>query len=93
MNGPFTPVAARSLIRRILEEGRVVFSKHARQEMQNDELTAVDINNVLRAGIIDEPEYENGSWRYKVWTLRITVVVALRSQAELVVVTTWRHDK
>ncbi len=44
---------ARKLIRRILDEGRLVVPgarTHAREEMTKDELTDLDLVNVLRAG-------------------------------------------
>jgi hypothetical protein len=58
--------------------------------MAKDHLDAVDVDNVLRGGVVEPGEYENGSWRYRVRTDRITVVIAFRSGSELVVVTAWR---
>ena len=47
--------------------------------------------NVLRGGHITEPaENEKGTWRYRVHTNTIWVVVAFRGETELVVVTVWR---
>ena len=31
----------------------------------------VDCANVLRAGFVEEPEFENGTWRYRVRTAKI----------------------
>jgi hypothetical protein len=87
---PLSPLEARRLIRRILQEGSVTFSGHAQREMNKDGLTMVDVTNVLRGGVVDPAENENGSWRYRVRTARIAVVVALRGAAELRVVTAWR---
>ena len=50
----------------------------------------LDVANVLRGGVVDPGEYENGSWRYRVRTARIAVIVAFRSETELRVVTAWR---
>jgi hypothetical protein len=59
--------------------------------MAQDKLTEVDVVNVLRGGHITEPAEEvNGTWRYRVHTNLIWVVVAFRSETELVVVTVWR---
>ena len=44
----------------------------------------------LRAGVVDRPELENGTWRYRVRGGRISVVVAFRSEDTLVVITAWR---
>ena len=69
----------------------MAFSKHALEEMASDDLTAVDVAHVLRAGAVDPAELERGSWRCRVRTQRIEVVVAFRSETELIVVTAWRR--
>ncbi len=58
--------------------------------MAKDGLAEVDVVNVLRGGVVEPGEWENGSWRYRVWTSRIAVVLAFRSETMLVVVTAWR---
>lgn len=93
MNEPLHPVKAKKLILAILATGTVSWSKHAFDEMAADNLTTVDVVNVLRAGVVQPGEFENGSWRYRVSTQRITVVVAFRSETHLVVVTAWRHKR
>jgi len=90
LNEPLGPAPARALIRQILKSGRFAYSKHAKEEMLADRLSTVDCENVLRGGVVQPAEYERGSWRYRVGTPRITVVVAFRSEEELVVITTWR---
>jgi hypothetical protein len=95
---PLGKDAAKKKVRQLLDEGTFVVSPHARTERDKDGLTDVDIVNVLRGGIVDEPEWENGSWRYRVRTAKITVVVAFDpepeeagdDEIELVVVTVWR---
>jgi hypothetical protein len=87
---PLKPADAKNLIRQILLTGNVVLTSHAQQEMAKDNMTMLDVTNVLRGGVVDPGEYENGSWRYRVRTGRMCVVVAFRSEAELVVVTAWR---
>jgi hypothetical protein len=56
-------------------------------------LTAVDATNVLRGGVVEPGEFENGSWRYRIRTQRIYVVVSFRSETELRVVTAWRWKR
>lgn len=87
---PLSPPDARRLLREILQNGSVAFSRHAEQEMAKDELTMVDVTNVLRGGVVDPAELQRGSWRYRVRTARIAVIVAFRSETELRVVTAWR---
>lgn len=50
----------------------------------------VDVVNILRGGVVEQPELVNGTWRYRVRTQRMTVVIAFRSDAEIRVVTAWR---
>jgi len=90
MDEPLDPAAVGPLLRQILKSGRFTYSRHALKEMANDGLTTVDCVNVLRGGVPRPGEYESGSWRYCVETAKITVVVAFRSENELVVVTAWR---
>lgn len=88
--GPLETAAAKKLIRHILEAGIVTPSDHARKEMAKDDLDLVDCVNVLRGGIVEPGELEKGTWRYRVKTNRICVVVAFRSEQELRIVTAWR---
>ena len=90
---PLDPARAKALIGKILEAGTVSFSSHAFGELAADGLTTVDCVNVLRGGIVEPAEWERGSWRYRVRTARICVVVAFRSETALVVVTAWRTEK
>lgn len=92
MEEPLSPDQAKKLIRQILDSGEVRFSGHAEQEMADDSLETLDCINVLRGGFVEPAELERGSWRYRVVTQRIAVVVAFRSETELVVVTAWRFQ-
>ncbi len=88
---PFDPAEAKKLIRSILDTGVVVPSGHALEEMEKDDLTLVDCVNVLRGGWVEPAEWERGTWRYRVRTARICVVVAFRSESKLAIVTAWRE--
>ena len=57
-----------------------------------NDLTIADCVNVLRGGVVEPGEFERGSLRYRVSTARLCVVVAFRSEEELVVVTAWRTE-
>jgi hypothetical protein len=99
MDEPLTATAAKKLIQAILKttDGgtppSVALSGHAQKEMANDKLIAGDIINVLRGGVVEPAEFEKGSWRYRVRTNKIVVVVCFRSEIELGVVTCWRIKK
>jgi hypothetical protein len=87
---PLKPDDAKQAIRRILSAGLFTYSRHAMEEMLDDELTTVDCENILRRGVVRPPDFEKGSWRYRVETSRMAVVITFRSSKELVVVTAWR---
>jgi len=93
MKEPLGPIEAKRLIREIIASGEIVSSRHAAREMEKDDVTMVDCINVLRGGGVEPAEWENGSWRYRVHTQRIWVVVAFRSESRLVVVTAWRSRR
>lgn len=83
-------VTARKLLRDILTSGVLRFSGHAKAEMAKDQLTTQDTLNVLRAGVVEPSELVSGSWRHRVKTNRICVVVTLPAETEAIVITAWR---
>ena len=89
---PFRPADAKRLIRGILQGGIFTYSRHAKDEMLKDAMTTLDCENVLRAGVVQAPELEKGTWRYRVETARMAVVIAFRSEIELVVITAWGRE-
>ncbi|EPX59890.1 hypothetical protein D187_002634 [Cystobacter fuscus DSM 2262] len=94
MKEPFNRNEARKLIQEICATGIVESSRHAKEELAKDDLTMFDVRNVLRAGkILEEPELENGTWRYRVHTELMAVVVAFVSESKLKIVTAWRKKK
>lgn len=90
---------ARKMVARIAQMGpeRAEFSHHARIEMAKDGLLEADIREVLKsplAQIWSEGEYERGSFRYRLETRFIMVVISFTSSGEdLVVVTVWNKQK
>lgn len=86
----YTASEARKLIREILENGETLFTTHAYEEMYKDRLSEGDLLNVLRGGIVDEAEWEHGSWRHRVHTQNIYVVVSIESIDEQLVITAWK---
>ncbi|MBT3328095.1 MAG: DUF4258 domain-containing protein [Gemmatimonadales bacterium] len=88
---PIDESQLRPILRKVLETGELSFTCHAFEEMEKDELVEQDIRNCLWAGRFDGCDFERGSWRYRVRTGWIVVVVALRSEAQIVVVTAWRE--
>jgi hypothetical protein len=93
MDEPLKPPSAKKLIQEILKTSDIGMSSHALEEMENDKLIVGDIINVLRGGVVEPGELAKGSWRYRVRTNKIVVVVCFRSETELRVVTCWRIKK
>lgn len=90
---PLKPGAVRGVVRAILSNGSVSFSKHALTEMKKDGLDTADCVNVLRAGaVVDSPDLINGTWRYRVVTRTICVVIAFPDAETVRVVTAWRTE-
>lgn len=90
---------ARKLVAEIVSKhsSNVHFSKHALVEMDNDDLVTLDVWNVLKSPdsrIIDEGELEKGTYRYRLETGFIMVVVAFTSDGDgLIIVTVWDKRK
>lgn len=62
--------------------------------MANDGLSEVDVINIFHRGLVEEPEWEHGDWRYQVRTQKMTAVVSLHQEPERVVmVTVWRQTR
>lgn len=94
MDEPFNRQEAKKRIREILSDGALVVWGHARKEMAKDNLTMPDVENVLWAGLLQEPaEHEKGEWRYRFYTQKIAVIVGFDSESEAHVVTAWRFKK
>lgn len=88
---PLRPPEVKKLIRQIIGKGIVTYSQpHAEERMRERGITTVDCINVLRGGVVAEGEYENGSWRYRVYTAKMCVVIRFESESLLEVVTAWR---
>jgi len=71
----------------------ISFSCHALEELKNDDLTTVDILNVVKSSdsrILREPDFEKGSYRYVLETRRMSVVIAFNGKNSFTVVTAWR---
>lgn len=70
---------------------KISLSTHCREELKNDNLTTVDLLNVLKAGFIKmDPEFENENYRYKVETDKIVVVISFVNKESIRCITAWR---
>lgn len=91
---PLKPGEARKLIQHILKNGYVTYSRpHAIERMEEREMDNSDCINILRGGKVRAGEYENGSWRYRVETPKMAVVITFIDGDELMIVTAWREKR
>ena len=93
-SSPVTASRALRLVHDILKNGQIAWTGHATKALEDDAMQTTDAMNVLRCGNIREPgELEHGTYRYRVHTDRMCVVVSFRSEREFVVVTAWRKKR
>lgn len=89
---PLDCVTARKVIREIRIDKGWVAVKHCKEQMKARSITVDDIDNMLRAGRVTSAEWENGGWRYRMGTPRITVIVEIDlTERTLIVITAWRN--
>lgn len=94
LNEPLKRTETKKLILSILKDGDVSFAQpHALERLEKHGMSTLDCLNVLRGGTVEEAEYENGEWRYRVHTVKMTVVVRFEDETELMIVTAWRMLK
>lgn len=93
MNHPLSDDEVDELIIRILADGVVSFPRHAWVAMDERGIDESDVRNVLRGGGCVGHRWSRGSYRYEVCTDRFVVVLVLRSEDELVVVTAWKDER
>ena len=84
---------ARKLMKEILHQHRLGYSRHARQRMAERGCSMVDAVNVLRCGRVVEHIVEHGTHRYRWETPNMAVVAAFRSSTQATVVTVMRRDR
>jgi hypothetical protein len=90
---------ARKLIAEIVNNcsENIVFSKHANEELIKDGLTQLDVWNILKSPhsrIVSEGDLERGSYRYRLETQFIMLVISFWPLGDgLVIVTAWDKRK
>jgi Domain of unknown function (DUF4258) len=95
ITGQLPGAQALRLAKTIIRDGSTIFTRHARHEMEDDDLLETDVVNAISGGVISEPGElgHQGDWCYRVRTIRVTVVILFRSVEEMVVVTAWREQR
>jgi hypothetical protein len=78
---PFDPAAAQGYLRAILDgPGMTVFTKRAKAEFLENDMTIVDAVNVLRGGRIVKGVPAASGWTYRAETARMSVEFSFRGQ-------------
>lgn len=90
---PYKPAEARKLVSEILNNnGTVVPTGHAQNEMRKDGLTMIDVEATLKHGrIYEAAEFERESWRYRFHGRRAAVALSFEGQDVIVIVTVWKE--
>lgn len=65
MTEPLASSQIKKLLIAILETGTLSFTSHAYDEMANDDLTEIDVRNVLRGGVASPGELRSGTFRIR----------------------------
>ena len=88
------PAEAKALLVKILiDGGSVEFRPHARREMAKDAITEAEVLEVLRGGVVEPAEWENGEWRYRARRTTVYVVVTFLAETHTAVVTAWKRKR
>lgn len=88
-DSPFSRDEAKARLNRCLEDGVVIYTKHFREELSNDELTMQDVLAVCRSGAIvmaPESDIKTGQWKYRIEGVTVerrlvSVVFSLTTEA------------
>jgi|GEM_PF-1083552 len=69
------------------------YGSHFKARLVERKMIMGDIINVLHKGkIFADAEYENGQWRYRVSTFKMTVVFAFINPTGIRLITCWRES-
>ena len=92
LSEPLDCDTAGQLIRAIVVDGNVQWSRHARQRLVQRGLNEDACEDVLRVGVVVDSRLEGGTWRYRIHHGATTLGVALKDVQTLTVVTVWRQE-
>jgi len=86
--------AARKRVSLIMSSaGAVIPSRHFREQAEDRDFSVVDALNVLKSTaskIVEEPEMEKGTWRYRIQSNKMVLVFGFTPNGEgILLVTAW----
>jgi hypothetical protein len=76
---PLDPPTAKALAAEALRAGSFFVTDHARKRLAQRKLKIPDIHRIIKSGVYQQANLEDGTWRYPIWTVSITVVIAFRA--------------
>jgi uncharacterized protein DUF4258 len=65
----FGNAQAKAKLNQCLDEGTVIYSRHFREELANDDLTTEDVLRVCKSGAVAVPpekDIKTGDWKYTI---------------------------
>jgi hypothetical protein len=63
---PYNKRRALERIKKLWREGEFIILPHAKKEMANDDVTVLDVENIIRYGMITEVTQPRQLWRYRI---------------------------
>ena len=86
----------KKLVLKLVRLGAIRYSAHALERLQERDLSTLDVRNVLDSPdflVLGEAEFEGASYRYRIGTRRILVVVSFNSTGTMTVIVTVARRK
>jgi hypothetical protein len=91
LDEPLDEASLKRWLKSVLAGGTLTFHSHAQFRMDERGIPEAECMSALRAGKLADVGFEHGTWRYRMETSRVAVVVVVRSDEEAVILTCWRY--
>ncbi len=76
----------------MLNPNCVCYGSHFKERLTERQMIMGDVLNVLHEGKIEnDAEFENGQWRYRVATHKMTIVISFGDHDKIRLITCWRN--
>lgn len=76
---PLHPATTKALATDALRAGSFVMTDHARKRLAERRIKLGDVHRIIKSGVYQHAHLEDGTWRYPIWTMSITVVIGFRA--------------
>jgi len=90
---PLDPGTTKTLAADALRAGSFLVTDHARKRLAERGIKLGDVHRIVKAGVYQHAHLEDGTWRYPIWTMSITVIIGFRtfSPPAISLVTAYRN--